>query len=409
MTPWLKRLRDWLATVRDESASVHGDAIAGNLRRLRWMVLAVIPLNLVHVLVFWGVLEARTPAEGTWKDAIGLSHLLMSAWLALLGAGAVWAARQAPAGAAARVLHLLAPLSALVFTAIVATIDQLVTPNISPFLLGCMFASLLFQMRPAEAFVLYGAGYVFFFFSLGATQPDAALLLSNRANGMAAALLGAIVAVVLWHKNARYVLLQRELHQRNQDLTRQQEELVWLAKRDALTGLYNRGEFLRLAEQELLRSLRHGTDLSAIMLDLDHFKSINDRYGHPAGDAVLQHTAACLLGAVRVTDVVARIGGEEFVVLLPHTRLDAAVQLAEKLLRTLQQSPAQITRGVSIDFTASLGVGSLPAGHNSTVPALYAAADHALYEAKRNGRNRVEKTEPDGNLTPSDFQRMRRH
>jgi len=118
--------------------------------------------------------------------------------------------------------------------------------------------------------------------------------------------------------------------------------------------------------------------------------------------------AACLLGAVRVTDVVARIGGEEFVVLLPQTRLDAAVQLAEKLLRTLQQSPAQVARGVSIGFTASLGVGSLPAGHSSTVAALYAAADHALYEAKRLGRNRVEKTEPDGNLTPSDFQRMRR-
>jgi diguanylate cyclase (GGDEF)-like protein len=111
---------------------------------------------------------------------------------------------------------------------------------------------------------------------------------------------------------------------------------------------------------------------------------------------------------VRVTDVVARIGGEEFVVLLPQTRLDAAVQLAEKLLRTLQQSPAQVARGVSIGFTASLGVGSLPAGHSSTVAALYAAADHALYEAKRLGRNRVEKTEPDGNLTPSDFQRMRR-
>ncbi|MBL8335212.1 MAG: diguanylate cyclase [Rhodoferax sp.] len=408
MTPWLQRLRTWLAEAGAENRSVLDEAIAGNLRRLRWMVPVVIALNLVHVGIFWWGFPPGSPAHNLWKHAIGWTHLVMSGWMAVLGVLAFAQSRQSQRGLLARALHLFAPLSALLFAATIATIDQLVTPNISPFLLGCMFASLLFQLRPTEVLALYAAGYGFFFFAIGATQPDAALLLSNRVNGLTATLLGIFLSTVLWRKNVRYVLLQRELSQRNQELTRQQEELLWLAKRDALTGLFNRGEFLRLAEVELLRSLRHGTDMSAIMVDLDHFKKINDRYGHPAGDAVLKHTAACLLGAVRVTDVVARLGGEEFVVLLPQTRLDAAVQLAEKLLRTLQQSPAPITSGLSISFTASLGVGSLPAGHNSTVAALYAAADHALYEAKRKGRNRVEKTESDGTLTPSDFQRMRR-
>lgn len=408
MTIWFHRLQAWLATSSENSRTVLDDAIIGNLRRLRWMVPAVIALSLVHVAVFWWVIDAPTATELAWKNAIGWSHLTLAGWSLLLVVLAWSQTGRRQPGLLARVLNLLAPLTALLFTATVTTIDQLVTPNISPFLLGCMFASLLFQLRPTEALALHAAGYAVFFVALGTTQADAAMLLSNRLNGLAAAVLGLILSVVLWHRNSRYVLLQRELSQRNQELTRQQEELIWLAKRDALTGLFNRGEFLRLAEEELRRSLRHGTDMSAIMLDLDHFKSINDRYGHPAGDAVLQHTAACLLGAVRVTDVVARIGGEEFVVLLPQTRLDAAVQLAEKLLRTLHQSPAQVARGVTIGFTASLGVGSLPAGHGSTVAALYAAADHALYEAKRLGRNRVEKTEPDGTLTPSDFQRMRR-
>lgn len=408
MTSWPHRLKTWLATAGDNSRTVLDDTIVGNLRRLRWMVPAVMALNLLHVAVFWWFIEAPTATVLAWKNAIGWSHLIMAGWLVLLGLLALLQSRRRQPGVSARVLNLLAPLTALLFTATVSTIDQLVTPNISPYLLGCVFASLLFQLRPTEALALHTVGYAAFFVALGTTQADAAVLLSNRLNGLAAAVLGILLSVVLWHKNIRYVLLQRELSQRNQDLTRQQEELIWLAKRDALTGLFNRGEFLRLAEEELRRSLRHGTDMSAIMLDLDHFKSINDRYGHPAGDAVLQHTAACLLGAVRVTDVVARLGGEEFVVLLPQTRLDAAVMLAEKLMHTLQQSPAQVTRGVTIHFTASLGVGSLPAGHGSSVAALYAAADHALYEAKRLGRNRVEKTEPDGNLTPSDFQRMRR-
>ncbi|MBP6850550.1 MAG: GGDEF domain-containing protein [Rhodoferax sp.] len=408
MTIWFHRLQAWLATASENGRSILDEAILGNLRRLRWLVLVVIPLNLVHVVVFWWLVSPGTPAHNLWKEANGWSHLIMSGWLSLLGLLAFVLSRQAPPGLMARVLHLLAPMTALLFTAALTAVDQLVTTNISPFLLGCVFASLLFQLRPSEALPLFAAGYAFFFVAIGSTQTEAVQLLSNRLNGLAAALLGAVLAIGLWHKNIRYILLQRELSRRNEELTRQQEELVWLAKRDALTGLFNRGEFLRLAEAELLRSLRHGTDMSAIMVDLDFFKKINDRYGHPAGDAVLRHTAACLLGAVRVTDVVARIGGEEFVVLLPQTRLDAAVQLADKLLRTLQQSPAKITSGLSIEFTASLGVGSLPAGHNSTVAALYAAADHALYEAKRKGRNRVEKTESDGNLTPSDFQRMRR-
>jgi diguanylate cyclase (GGDEF)-like protein len=409
MTTPLHRARAWLAETIAHSRSVADEAIMGNVRRLRWLVLAIVPLNLIHVVVFWWVAGVGTPAQTSWKEAIGWAHLAMAGWLVMVGVVAIFLVRAGRPGLPVKAFHLAVAMSALFFTAVVASIDQWVTPNISPFLLGCVFVSLLFQIRPSEALVLYGAGAVFFFFAMGATQPDPQQLLTNRLNGMTASILGAVLSAVLWHKNTRYVLLQRQLSQRNAALTQQQEELVWLAKRDALTGLFNRGEFLRLAEQELQRSQRHATDTSAIMLDLDYFKQVNDLHGHPAGDAVLRHTAACLLSGVRVTDVVARIGGEEFVVLLPQTSLDAAVALAEKLLRNLQQSPAAIASDLQIHVTASLGVGCLPAGHSGSVASLYAAADHALYMAKHNGRNRVEKTQPDGLLTPSDFQRMRRH
>ncbi len=409
MTTLLHRTRAWFAATIADNRSVAEEAIMGNIRRMQWLVLAVVPLNLIHVVLFWWVVVAQEPTQVAWKDAIGWAHLAMAAWLMLVGVGAYLLARQERPGLSARVMHLLAPLSALVFTAVLSTIDQLVTPNISPFLLGCVFASMLFQLRPSEALVLYGAGYAFFFLAIGEMQSDPHQLLTNRLNGLTAVVLGMVLSTVMWSKNTRYVVLQRELGQRNAELLQQQDDLVWLAKRDALTGLFNRREFLRLAEQELQRSQRHATDTSAIMLDLDFFKRVNDVYGHPAGDAVLKHTANCLLSGVRVTDVVARIGGEEFVVLLPQTSVDAAVALAEKLLRSLQQSPAQIASDLKIPVTASFGVGCLPAGHTGSVASLYAAADHALYKAKQHGRNRVEKTPPDGSLTPSDFQRMRRH
>jgi diguanylate cyclase len=271
-----------------------------------------------------------------------------------------------------------------------------------------MSVSLLFMLPPVTSLWLFAIGYALFFVGIGLTQPDAALLLSNRANGFGATLLGLVLSLVLWRRNAQYVLLQRELSARNATLEKQQDELLWLATRDALTGLYNRREFMRLAEHELRRAQRDGGYTSAIVADLDHFKAINDRYGHPAGDKVLAHVAQCLLGAVRGTDLVARIGGEEFIVLLPRTDIDAATGLADKLRQSLRRAPVRIGRSLQIPVTASFGVGCLPAGGDSTIAALYAAADKALYDAKRMGRDRVERVEPDASLTPSDFQRMRR-
>lgn len=408
MTPLIARANGWLASLTTDDRSVADQAILGNLRRLRWLVLVIIPLNLVHVALLWFAMHGDTPVQSAWHNALGWAHLVMAFWLLGVWLAAHWLSREPTPGRSARLLQFAAPLGFLLFTAAVTVIDQSVTPNISPFLLGNVFVSLLLLMRPALAVSVFAIAYALFFVGLGVTQPDAVQLLSNRVNGFMAALLATVLSLVLWHKNTVYALLQRELQRRNAALLQQQDELVRLAKRDALTGLLNRGEFLRIADLELKRAQRHGTDTSAIMMDLDLFKSINDTYGHPAGDSVLKHAAQCLLGSVRNTDVVARVGGEEFMILLPQTGLEAAFVLAEKLMHMLRRSPAQITSDLQIKVTASLGVGSLPAGNEGSVASLYAAADHALYEAKRLGRDRVEKNEFGATLTPSDFQRMRR-
>ena len=408
MTQPMDRVTAWLVSVTADNHLVADEAMMGNLRRLRWLLPVIMALNLVFVLVFWWGVSGITPQQMAWKNAIGWTHLFMASWLVVPALAAQRLSHQVAPGRWGRLLQVAVPLSLMLFTVAFTMIDQWITPNISPFLIGCAFISLLLLMHPPMAIGLFLVGYACFFFGIGVTQQDPVQLLTNRVSGLFAAVLGMVLSLVLWQKNTGYVLLQRELKSRNAALLLQQEELVWLAKRDALTGLFNRGEFLRLAEAELLRAQRHRTDTSAIMVDLDFFKNINDVYGHPAGDSALKHAATCLLGGVRATDVVARVGGEEFMVLLPQTSSEAALTLAEKLLRAFQQSPARIASDLKIAVTASFGVGTLPAGQSASVDWLYAAADHALYEAKRLGRNRVEKTEPDGSLTPSDFQRMRK-
>lgn len=172
-----------------------------------------------------------------------------------------------------------------------------------------------------------------------------------------------------------------------QDVTEQrrhEQELEQLASTDALTGLANRHTFLERLDIELARIARGGPGGMLAMLDLDHFKRVNDRYGHAAGDAVLTHLAGILRRVLRREDMAARLGGEEFALLLPGTDAAGAATLGERLRSALEQSHVETSKG-EVRITTSIGLAPL-VGDART---LLARADAALYQAKNNGRNRV--------------------
>jgi diguanylate cyclase (GGDEF)-like protein/PAS domain S-box-containing protein len=160
-----------------------------------------------------------------------------------------------------------------------------------------------------------------------------------------------------------------------------------LATSDPLTGLVNRRHFFTLMEREFERSRRYKHELSIIMLDIDHFKRINDTYGHPAGDQVLRTLARICTQAVRNLDIVGRYGGEEFVILLPETPANRALTVAERLRTTIETTPFTLPSG-DIHITVSLGVHTLNS-NDGDVDNLVFNADAALYAAKAAGRNRV--------------------
>jgi two-component system, cell cycle response regulator len=164
------------------------------------------------------------------------------------------------------------------------------------------------------------------------------------------------------------------------------------ASRDGLTGLLNRHELDVRADAAVALALRHGRALSCLVLDLDHFKQINDRFGHQAGDAVLREAARRIISCCRASDVVGRYGGEEFLVLLPETDGEAALVTAEKIRGVLAQTPFTLD-GLAIEVTGSIGVASWDEPMMTTT-SLIAAADKALYRAKALGRNRVERAAP---------------
>ncbi len=177
----------------------------------------------------------------------------------------------------------------------------------------------------------------------------------------------------------RLKAVQDELRSRNAELDR-------LSRIDTLTGLHNRRHIQEHLDQLASAARRHGQDLSAIMLDIDHFKAINDAFGHAAGDAVLQEFARRLDDILRAEDIGARWGGEEFLLVLPYTDLEGAAALGERFRASVADEPFVVPPGQTTRVTVSGGCAS---GRGEDPEQLVRDADAALYDAKQSGRNRV--------------------
>jgi diguanylate cyclase (GGDEF)-like protein len=178
--------------------------------------------------------------------------------------------------------------------------------------------------------------------------------------------------------------------------TQYADHLEGLATTDALTKLYNRRHFETTARAELARFQRYFRPLAILILDVDHFKSVNDRFGHAVGDTVLTAIADACRSMKRASDIAARIGGEEFAILLPETNEEAARSFAERLRHEISEC-GPIVQGEKLALTASVGV-AVASRHTTRVAALLRAADEALYQAKRTGRNRVCVAVPNANI-----------
>ena len=178
-------------------------------------------------------------------------------------------------------------------------------------------------------------------------------------------------------------LLQDQLLEKN-------AQLEALSVTDVLTGLANRRRLMTRLDEEVQRARRYKTPLSVVMIDIDHFKLVNDTYGHAMGDEVLRNIGAMLKASVRTTDLAARYGGEELTLVLPHTDIPAAIQVAENLRQKFADMVHELD-GASLQKTISMGVAARDG--QSEIPHaedLLKHADEALYRAKQSGRNRVE-------------------
>jgi len=167
-----------------------------------------------------------------------------------------------------------------------------------------------------------------------------------------------------------------------------QEELERLANIDSLTGLLNRGAILRKLSEQMKHAKRYRNELSLSLLDIDHFKKVNDQYGHLIGDDVLEQVAILMWQNIRDADIIGRYGGEEFIIILPRTDLSSALNVAERVRKMIEASKMKDPEGNMFGITVSQGISIYKLGEDEH--SLISRADNALYKAKGNGRNRVE-------------------
>ncbi|MFT5814676.1 MAG: diguanylate cyclase (GGDEF)-like protein [Psychroserpens sp.] len=190
------------------------------------------------------------------------------------------------------------------------------------------------------------------------------------------------------HLEKNHQLLEELVTERTKKLEQTKDQAELLARKDSLTNMLNRRAFFECGSIEVERSLRYKSSLAVMMLDLDHFKSVNDNYGHAVGDKTLLSVANTLKSMIRNVDIIGRIGGEEFALIVPHANLKMAIELAQRLRLGIEKVEIVID-DKPIKITACFGVTSINVKNDSLDEALK-RADKALYMAKDNGRNRVE-------------------
>lgn len=385
-----------LKALIEEYREVQSEGTLDTLRRFRLVSIAAVPM---HFALGWWFSQFKAPIGHVemqaWADALTLWQLGLAT--ALLVNGVLmhrFLARKVQAPWAATLMQATGCIAYLTFGSAASILDVSIGNGIGTFLIVCQGVAILSLMRPMMTVAIFGSAFAVFWSILASESIDATLLSSLKIQAVSALVMATTLSTVMWHQYTRTVLLRRQLSESNAILKTQQQELVTLAERDPLTGLYNRRQFMRMAEMELVRADRMPRGTSLLMVDLDYFKKVNDQHGHPAGDGVLQQVAGILLGSVRASDLVGRMGGEEFIVLLPYTTPDQAVVVAEKLRQALRAHPLKIET-LELPVTASFGVTGITESQKAPLQALYAAADAALYNAKHAGRDRVEMNPPE--------------
>lgn len=361
--------------------------LAGNTSRIAAAAPLLVVLHAGHALVL-GLVGPDEGRSADWRWWLCAAHAVML--VAALGFG-LMARRASGASAPSAWTSGLFVAGYLIFAAWIAGIDQLVTPNITPFTVAVFGTSTLVPLSLKLSLLLLPLGFLVLIAALFIFAASSPSLTSNILNGSTIVAAGWVIGRALRSARAKNAAQAMTIEEQRAALTAANAELRKLADIDAMTGVPNRRSLLERAARMRAHATRHGEGLAMLMIDVDRFKDVNDHFGHARGDTVLIDVVAACRAVLRGEDVLGRVGGEEFVALLPQCDADGVLLVAERMRERVETLALPHPSRPAV--TVSLGLSLV-----STDPALsddvaldlaLEAADVSLYAAKNEGRNRV--------------------
>lgn len=361
----------------EDAAELDRHLFSSNRSRFRTLAGLTVGINLFTFLILFPLSPRMDSAAGL--PGVGLRILMVR--IVLLAASLVYLylSRSSAGEGTGRTQKFLAYVFLFILLSSLAYhsgLFQAIRPLVAPYIIG-VFAVASFTFLPGRAAVIiFGSAWIVAFIAQFRYQPDHVLLTSNLIHLSVMTLIALFVSRITHNFKVNEIRAQRVIER--------------LSLTDQLTGLANRRHMEKVLLEEWNRCRRQGKALGLLMADIDHFKSLNDRCGHPAGDECLSTVGTLVSGLARRSgDLAARYGGEEFLLILPDTDLSGACRIGETLRSATEGLGISNPGGLNGFVTMSLGAASTVPTENGRVEDLLKAADEALYRAKSTGRNRV--------------------
>lgn len=255
----------------------------------------------------------------------------------------------------------------LIANSFISMADQRIHGEITAYIMGILGIAAIVYLKPSTSLFIYLVSFVFFLSGISQMQTNPQVLTGHYINSSFLVIIGWIFSVTLFNTRLSDFLNKKGLEK--------------FADFDYLTGCLNRRAFINRLGQEIERAKREETTISILLVDIDFFKQVNDKYGHQVGDFVLKQLINCFNDSCRSYDFIGRFGGEEFIICLPNTGLEVASDVAERF-REIVEETRMICDSNKVSITVSLGVASLEPTHNENIDKFISRADSAMYRAK---------------------------
>lgn len=371
-------------------------AVNANMSRLYYLSLLMIPISVIHIVTFTFFVVPETQEATWWRMGIILLHSLMVAMSSIISFLIFWIDNYERELIRLKfMIQIFSTIVVMVLGVGIAVVDQWITTSISPFIIVSIMMALVVLMHPLISTLVYIGLFTLFVFTMPLIITDSLILTSTIMNGITVVMMAVGLSNIMWYyytkneKQKRVIEIQNaNLEEQKQELEQLNYRLSVLASMDSMTQLLNRREFENQVNAELSVFKDDVLSSSMMIADIDHFKRVNDQYGHPVGDELLKQFSLLLKAVLRDKDLIARWGGEEFVVMLHQANPNEAYKIAERLRRTIESTTFQINQH-HIHITVSFGIAPLNTSEEEPLYTSYLRADKALYQAKESGRNKT--------------------